>query len=138
MPFCVNRNGIRSATKTSRPFITSRRSRATPSCEQFLTPSILKHCGLHLRICFGNCNEGKPWNRLWSVVLMMLAFLIDQTQQLCPLFRAASGNTTSKRMLWKRIRSFIFEHIVSSMWEVLVALAGGYSRSKVGRLNDTS
>ena len=70
---------------------------------------------------------------------MMLAFLIDQTQQLCcPVFRAAWGNMTSKRMLWERIRSFIFEHIVSSMSEVLAALAYGYTRSKVGRLNDTS
>ncbi len=38
-------------------------------------------------------------------------------------------------MLWERIRSFIFEHIVSSMSEVL---AYGYTRSKAGRLNDTS
>lgn len=41
-------------------------------------------------------------------------------------------------MLWERIRSFIFEHIVSSMSEVLAALAYGYTRSKAVRLSDTS
>ena len=100
------------------------------------TFNTLKNQGYQFEHNFGH---GKQNLSVVLAMLMMLAFLIDQTQQLCcPVFRAAWGNMTSKRMLWERIRSFIFEHIVSSMSEVLAALAYGYTRSKVGRLNDTS
>jgi hypothetical protein len=100
------------------------------------TFNTLKNQGYQFEHNFGH---GKQNLSVVFAMLMMLAFLIDQMQQLCcPVFRAAWGNMTSKRMLWERIRGFIFEHIVSSMSEVLAALAYGYTRSKVGRLNDTS
>ena len=100
------------------------------------TFNTLKNQGYQFEHNFGH---GKQNLSVVLAMLMMLAFLIDQTQQLCcPVFRAAWGKMTSKRMLWERIRSFIFEHIVSSMSEVLAALAYGYTRSKVRRLNDTS
>ncbi|MEK6236198.1 MAG: hypothetical protein N2C14_15945, partial [Planctomycetales bacterium] len=55
--------------------------------------------------------------------LMMLAFLVDQAQQLCcPLFQAVWKRLGSKRLLWERQRSH-FEHFVfSSMRELREAM----------------
>ena len=42
-------------------------------------------------------------------LLMMLAFLVDQIQQIaCPLFRAAWKEMGSKRALWEAIRALFF------------------------------
>jgi hypothetical protein len=62
---------------------------------------------------------------------MMLAFLVDQTHQLCcPLFRAVWNKLGSKRMLWERIRSFFLEYVVYSMREIFEALGYGYDRPR--------
>lgn len=54
------------------------------------------------------------------VHLMMLAFLVDQIQQLCcPLFNAAWQECGSKRYLWESIRSTFKTCIVSSMEVIL-------------------
>ena len=72
-------------------------------------------------------------------VLMMLAFLVDQTQQLCcPLFRAVWKKLGSKRMLWERMRSFFGEYIVSSMREILEALCYGHARPRLALSIDSS
>jgi len=51
---------------------------------------------------------------------MMLAFLIDQTEQLCcGLFQGALKQSRSKKTyLWRSIRELFSTHIVPS-WEVL-------------------
>ncbi len=52
--------------------------------------------------------------------LMMLAFLVDQIQQLsCPLFKAAWKHCGSKRYLWECIRSTFKMFIVPSMEVIL-------------------
>jgi len=49
-------------------------------------------------------------------MLMMLAFLVDQTQQLCcPLFRATWQRFGSKRMLWDNLRSHFRHFVFKSM-----------------------
>lgn len=54
------------------------------------------------------------------VHLMMLAFLVDQIQQLCcPLFNAAWQKCGSKRYLWESIKSTFKTCIVSSMELIL-------------------
>ncbi len=59
-------------------------------------------------------------------ILMMLAFLIDQAQQLsCWLFRAVAEKTWIKRELWETIRSLFKQFKVDSMETIL--------RSKIGR-----
>jgi hypothetical protein len=51
--------------------------------------------------------------------LMMLAFLVDQIQQLCcPLFRAVLQKVGSKRLLWENLRSH-FWHFVFESFEQL-------------------
>jgi len=49
-------------------------------------------------------------------MLMMLAFLVDQVQQLCcPLFRAAWKKMGTKRALWDNLRSHFRHFIFQSM-----------------------
>ena len=49
-------------------------------------------------------------------MLMMLAFLVDQTQQICcPLFQAVHKKLGSKRVLWERLRSHFYHFVFRSM-----------------------
>ena len=60
------------------------------------------------------------------IILMMLAFLIDQTQQLsCWLFQEALAKEESKRSLWEAIRAFFRNYKVDSMETILRAIAHG-------------
>jgi len=69
-----------------------------------------------------------------SVVLatmMMLAFLVDQTQQLCcALFRAVWAKLGSKRLLWERMRALFYDYRLESMRELLEALLYGFEKSR--------
>ena len=67
-------------------------------------------------------NFGHGYKNLSTVFarLMMLAFLIDQSEQLsCGLFQGALKQSRSKKTyLWRTIRELFATHIVPS-WEVL-------------------
>jgi len=69
-----------------------------------------------------------------SVVLalmMMLAFLVDQVQQLCcPLFQAAWGKMKTKCHLWDEIRTHFRTLLFDSMAELLTALVRGIAPRK--------
>ena len=57
------------------------------------------------------------------VLLMMLAFLVDQIQQLCcPLFQAAWKRWKTKRSLWEKVRSKFHEFHIETMEELYRAL----------------
>lgn len=57
------------------------------------------------------------------VHLMMLAFLVDQIQQLCcPLFQAAWQRYKTKRSLWEKVRSKFTEFHIESMEDLLRSL----------------
>jgi len=56
-----------------------------------------------------NYGHGEQNLSVVLAVLMMLAFLVDQTQQLCcALFRAVWEKLGSKRLLWERMRALFF------------------------------
>ena len=56
-------------------------------------------------------------------MLMMLAFLVDQTQQLCcPQFAAAWKKCISKRALWERVREIFHQFEVTSMQAIYEAV----------------
>ena len=56
-------------------------------------------------------------------MLMMLAFLVDQTQQLCcPLFRAVWKKLGSKRALWDNLRSHFYHFTFRSMRQLYEAM----------------
>ena len=87
------------------------------------TLNTLKNQGYHFDHNFGHGNKNL------SVVfafLMMLAFLVDQTQQLCcPLFQAAWEKLKTKCHLWDEIRSHFRTLLFTSMAELLTALVRG-------------
>lgn len=72
-------------------------------------------------------------------VVMMLAFLVDQTQQLCcALFRAVWTKLGSKRLLWERMRALFYDYQLGSMRELLEALFYGLKKSRPAFAIDSS
>src|SRR5712692_7671127 len=63
-----------------------------------------------------NYGHGEQNLSVVFAVVMMLAFLVDQTQQLCcALFRAVWAKLGSKRMLWERMRALFYDYAFASM-----------------------
>lgn len=91
------------------------------------TFNTLKNQGYHFEPNFG------PGYQHLSVVfasLMLLAFLVDQVQQLCcPLFQAAWAKWGSKRSLWEKMRALFFGYALESMQHLLEALVYGLKKS---------
>jgi len=88
----------------------------------------LKNQGYHLEHNYGH---GQKNLSVVLVILLMLAFLVDQVQQrCCPLFQAARARHRTNRYFWERVRSLFEEHIFVSMAELLAALAQGRVRQK--------
>ena len=88
------------------------------------TYNTLKNQGYHFEHNFGH---GQQHLSVVFAMLMMLAFAIDQAQQLtCQLFQAAWQKTGSKRLLWERMRSRFFELPVDSMSDIWRAIAFGF------------
>ena len=64
-------------------------------------------------------------------LLMMLAFMVDQIQQLSNgLFQAAWDRCGSKRELWDRIRSAFRELLLESLWELYAVVAYGHVKMR--------
>jgi hypothetical protein len=77
------------------------------------TFNTLKNQGYHFEHNYGH---GEQNLSVVFAMLMMLAFLVDQVQQLCcPLFRAVWKKVGSKRALWERLRSHFWHFIFQSM-----------------------
>jgi hypothetical protein len=71
-------------------------------------------------------------------ILMMLAFLIDQAQQMsCWLFQDALQKAESKRYLWESIRGFFHNYRVDSMETILRAIAHGFERRELKEVCQT-
>jgi len=73
----------------------------------------LKNQGYHYEHNYGH---GQQYLSVVFAMLMMLAFLVDQTQQLCcPLFQAVWKKLGSKRALWDNLRSHFRHSTFQSM-----------------------
>ena len=100
------------------------------------TFNTLKNQGYHFEHNFGHGYEHL------SVVfaeLMMLAFLVDQVQQLCcPLFQEARAKWGSKRLLWEKMRALFFDYALASMRELFEALVYGLKKSAPILATDSS
>jgi hypothetical protein len=92
------------------------------------TFNTLKNQGYHLEHNFGHGTQNL------SVVLalmMMLAFLVDQVQQLCcPLFQAAWHKMKTKSHLWEEVRNHFRTLLFDSMADLLTALIRGITPQK--------
>src|SRR2546427_11546631 len=70
-----------------------------------------------------NYGHGEQHLSVVFAMLMMLAFLVDQTQQrCCALFQAVWAKLGSKRLLWERLRALFYDYRLESMRELLEAL----------------
>lgn len=93
------------------------------------TFNTLKNQGYNLGHNYG---LGKKNLSAVFTILMMLAFLIDQVQQLsCWLFQEALQEAESKRYLWENIRGFFHNYRVDSMETILRAIAHGFERREL-------
>ena len=62
-------------------------------------------------------------------MLMLLAFLVDQTQQRCgALFQAVWTTRGSKRMRWERMRALFDDYALTSMRQLFEALLSGFQK----------
>jgi hypothetical protein len=100
------------------------------------TFNTLKNQGYHFEHNYG---LGKKNLSQVFVMLMMLAFLVDQVQQLaCPLFHAAWKVSGPKKELWENMRS-VFRYVpVESMEMLYRVIVAGPQKLRPVFLDDTS
>ena len=92
------------------------------------TFNTLKNQGYHLEHNYGH---GERNLSVVLALLMMLAFLVDQVQQLCcPLFQAAWSKMKTKCHLWEEIRHHFRTLLFDTMAELLMALICGIAPQK--------
>lgn len=91
------------------------------------TFNTLKNQGYHFEHNFGH---GYQHLSVVFAVLMMLAFLVDQVQQLCcPLFQAVWAKLGSKRRLWEKMRALFYAYALTSMRHLFEALWYGWQKT---------
>ena len=95
----------------------------------------LKNQGYHWEHNFGH---GEQNLSVVFAMLMMLAFLVDQVQQLSStLFRSVWQKFGTKRLMWDRMRSLFFSFAFDSMRELFEALLAGVEKRKPTLLDDS-
>lgn len=78
-----------------------------------------------------NYGHGAQHLSVVFAMLMMLAFLVDQTQQLCcALFQAVWAKLGSKRLLWERMRALFYDYALASMRQLFEALLYGFKKAR--------
>ena len=91
------------------------------------TFNTLKNQGYHFEHNYGH---GEQHLSVVFAMLMMLAFLVDQAQQLCcALFQAVWAKLGSKRLLWERMRALFYDYALASMRQLFEALLYGFKKS---------
>ncbi|MBN2258803.1 MAG: hypothetical protein JW704_13470, partial [Anaerolineaceae bacterium] len=100
------------------------------------TFNTLKNQGYH---CEHNFGHGQRYLSVIFALLMMLAFAVDQAQQLaCPLFQAAWHKVGSKRRLWERMRGLFCDLPFAAMTDIWRALAFGFHLQGQIIIHDTT
>jgi hypothetical protein len=100
------------------------------------TFNTLKNQGYHFEHNYGH---GTKHLSVVFALLMMLAFLVDQTQQLCcALFQAVWSKLGSKRLLWERMRALFYDYALASMRQLLEALFYGLKKPTPSFASDSS
>lgn len=91
------------------------------------TFNTLKNQGYHFEHNYGH---GYQHLSVMFAVLMMLAFLVDEVQQLCcPLFQAVWAKLGSKRRLWAKMRALFYDYVLESMRHLFEALLYGWKKT---------
>jgi hypothetical protein len=94
------------------------------------TFNTLKNQGYNLEHNYGHGTQNLS---VVLMMLMMLAFLVDQTQQrCCPLFQAAwKKRGHNKRSLWEEMRNLFRSFLFDSMRELYEAIVSGVPAQKL-------
>lgn len=93
------------------------------------TYNTLKNQSYHFEHNFGH---GQKNLSVVFASLMMLAFLVDQAQQLaCPLFQAVLKKEKSRIRLWEHMRALFFSFELSSMEDIFRALLYGFHAPQI-------
>jgi hypothetical protein len=99
------------------------------------TFNTLKNQGYHLEHNYGLGN--KHLSTIF-ILIMMLAFLVDQSQQLCcTLFQSVWKKVGSKRSLWEQMRGMFQNFKLESMEMLYLALLYGYEKQVPVILNSS-
>jgi hypothetical protein len=87
-----------------------------------------------------NYGHGEQHLSVVFALVMLLAFLVDQVQQLCcALFQAVWAKLGSKRRLWERMRALFYDYAFASMRQLCEALWYGFKKlSPVVTLDSSS
>src|SRR2546428_4971315 len=73
-----------------------------------------------------NYGHGEQNLSVGFAMVMMLAFLVDQTQQMsCAMFRADWTKLGSKRLLWERMRALLDDYGLQSKRQLFDTLIYG-------------
>lgn len=100
------------------------------------TFNTLKNQGYEFEHNFGHGHKNLS---VIMALLMMLAFMVDQIQELvCPLFQAALKKEESKKSLWETIRAFFTCLRIKSWTQLLQGLFHGHRAPKLSPRFDTS
>lgn len=100
------------------------------------TFNTLKNQGYHFEHNFGH---GKNNLSVVLALLMMLAFLVDQAQQLCcPLFQAVLKKVGSKRLLWEQLRSHFYHFAFESLHHLYEVMLRDLAKEMPAPSLDTS
>src|SRR5262245_34321722 len=100
------------------------------------TFNTLKNQGYHFEHNYGH---GAQHRSVVFAMLMMLAFLVDQAQQLCcAWFQAVWAKLGSKRLLWERMRALFYDYALASMRQLFEALLYGFQKSSPLVMFDSS
>ena len=115
---------FRVSTRNVYPLMRGGRARWKIENETFNT---LKNQGYNFEHNYGH---GEWHLSVVFAMLMRLAFLVDQAQQLCcAWFRAVWVKLGSKRMLWERMRALFYDYALTSMRQLFEALLYGFQKS---------
>jgi hypothetical protein len=99
------------------------------------TFNTLKNQGYHFEHNFGH---GHQHLSVVFMMLMMLAFLVDQTQQLaCSLFQAVLQKKNSRKLLWEHMRNLFYTLDFECMEDIWRALLYGFKISGFEILEST-
>ena len=86
-----------------------------------------------------NYGLGDKYLSMVFVTLMMLAFLVDQTQQLtCTLFQSVWKKLGSKKALWEKVRTLFDSYLFDSMEMLYLAILHGIKKDRPVILFDDS
>lgn len=100
------------------------------------TFNTLKNQGYHFEHNYGH---GKNNLSVVLALLMMLAFLVDQIQQLaCRLFQAVVAKEGSRKRLWEHMRALFYTIDLESMEDIYKALLYGYKIEGLMIFDDSS